>query len=216
MSLFSDQYRDVAIPKLKERFGYTNVHEVPRVTKVTVNIGTGKGLKDAKLMEAMMATLRRITGQEPVQRKARKSIANFNIREDQIVGLSVTLRGNRMRNFLEKLVRVTLPRVRDFRGIPSEAFDGHGNYAFGMTENTVFPEIRADEVEYSHGLQICVTTTAKNDEEARLLLQSMGFPFAKQEEGESRSERKKARKAARKQQKAAEKAVVAAATPSQA
>ena len=201
MSLFDDQYRDVAIPKLKERFGYANVHQVPRVTKVTVNIGTGKGLKDAKLMEAMRQTLIRITGQKPVEKKARLSIANFNIREGQIVGLTTTLRGPRMRHFLEKLVRVTLPRVRDFRGIPMNSFDGRGNYAFGMSENTVFPEIRTDEVEYSHGLQICVSTTAKTDDEARFLLQCLGFPLAKPEEGESKAERKKARKAAHKMQR---------------
>ena len=177
MSLTKDTYAKTAVPALKEAFGYANSHEVPRLEKVTINIGTGRALNDKKLMETMVETLRRITGQEPLRRAARKSISNFAIREGQTVGLQATLRGPRMESFLDRLIHVTLPRVRDFRGLPAKSFDGNGNYTFGLPEHNVFPEIKVDEVENLHGIQITITTSAKTNEEGRTLLTSIGFPF---------------------------------------
>lgn len=166
------------VPELKKQLGVENVMAIPKINKVTVNVGIGKMLQaDPKAAEHVISTVSRITGQKPVQTKAKKSISNFKSRKGQVIGVAVTLRGERMYEFLDKLISSTLPRVRDFRGISPKSFDGHGNYSFGMTEYIVFPEIRQDEVEKVHGLEINISTTAKNDEEGRALLKLLGFPF---------------------------------------
>jgi large subunit ribosomal protein L5 len=172
-------YVEKVAPALRKEFGYTNVHQVPRVKHVVVNIGTGRTAKDAKLQEVMVESLRQTTGQQPAVRKARKSIASFKVREGQSVGLVVTLRGKRMEQFLEKLINVTLPRVRDFRGVSPTAFDGHGGYSLGLKEQTVFPEIPFDSVEKTHGLQITIQTSATTEKETRALLTGLGMPFGK-------------------------------------
>lgn len=176
MSLHATYTKDV-VPKLKTEFGYKNVHAVPTVRQVTLNVGLGKGLKDAKFLETTERTLRRITGQHPVKTKSRKSISNFKIRQNMVIGMKVTLRGKRMWDFLEKMLKVTLPRVRDFRGVPSNSFDANGNYSLGFTEHIAFPEIRPDEVELIHGLQVTVGTSAGSAKEGYALLKHLGFPF---------------------------------------
>ncbi|PJE76017.1 50S ribosomal protein L5 [Candidatus Uhrbacteria bacterium CG10_big_fil_rev_8_21_14_0_10_48_11] len=172
-------YTATVLPKLMKEFGYKNVHEAPRVTKVVVHVGTGQGLTDAKFLETATETLRRITGQQPVKTIARKSISNFKIREGMVIGLKVTLRGKRMDDFLNKLVHVSLPRVRDFRGLAPSIVDKTGNATVGFKEHLVFPEIRSDEVERIHGLEVIIDTTAKNREEGMALLTALGFPFHK-------------------------------------
>lgn len=159
-------------------FGYTNVNAVPKITKVTLNVGLGKGLKDAKFLETAESTLRRITGQAPVKTKARMSISTFKIREGMVIGMKVTLRGKRMWDFLEKLVNVSIPRIRDFRGLAKTGFDKAGNYTLGFTEHTAFPEIRTDEIEVIHGLQVTVSMGTKSEAEGKALLLSLGFPFS--------------------------------------
>lgn len=175
------KYKEEVAPKLKEKFELTNVFQIPKVEKIVINIGVGKGLKDSKYIEAVENTLVRITGQKPIQTKAKKSISNFKIREGMIVGLKVTLRRSRMWDFLEKLVKVTLPRVRDFRGISSTCFDKKGNYTLGLKEHLAFPEIKPDEVELIHGLEISIKTSTESDEQAFSLLQALGFPFKEKE-----------------------------------
>lgn len=170
-------YNKDVIPKLKDQFGYKNAHAVPVITSVSINVGLGKAKDDARYLETAENTLRRIAGQQPVKTKARKSISNFKIREGSVVGMKVTLRGKRMWDFLEKLIKVSLPRVRDFRGISPKGFDKGGNYTLGFTEHTAFPEIRSDEIEVIHGLQVTVQTTASSAEEAKALLTHLGFPF---------------------------------------
>lgn len=172
-----ERYNQKAIPALKQEFGYANVMAIPKITKVVLNIGAGKSLNDGKYLETMTDTLQRITGQKPITTKAKKSIASFKIREGMVVGLKLTLRGQRMWDFLNKLVGVTLPRVRDFRGISPTGFDGKGNYSLGIKEHIAFPEIRSDEVERLHGVEITIATTAKTNPEALCLLKSLGFPF---------------------------------------
>ncbi len=162
---------------LREQFGKKNVHETPVIVKVTVNAGLGKG-KDAKFGEVVASTLERITGQKPVMTKARKSIAGFKVREGMVVGSMVTLRGPRMWHFLEKLRGVAFARIRDFRGIPLGAVDKQGNFNYGFTEHTAFPEVRPDEVESLHGLQVTITTTANSHDEGLALFKGLGFPFA--------------------------------------
>jgi len=174
---FKETYKKEVVPKLKEQFGYKNIHAVPSIQKVTLNVGLGKNMKESKYLDTAEATLQRITGQQPVKTKARKSISNFKVRQGNVIGMKVTLRGKRMWNFLEKLIKVSLPRVRDFRGLSSEAFDGQGNYSLGLAEHIAFPEIRPDEVEVIHGLQITVSTDAKSKEEGLALLTHLGFPF---------------------------------------
>lgn len=174
---FKDYYKNQVLPKLKERFGYKNDLAAPMITQVVLNVGLGSGLKDARFLETTEATLRRISGQQPVKTKARKSIASFKIREGNIVGMKVTLRGTRMWDFLQKLIDISFPRVRDFRGLSPDAFDGRGNYSLGFKEHTAFPEIRSDEIEVIHGLQVTISTTAQTDEEGRVLLKELGFPF---------------------------------------
>ncbi|HBR80478.1 TPA: 50S ribosomal protein L5 [Candidatus Uhrbacteria bacterium] len=172
-------YKESVAPKLAEQLGVKNALAVPKVTKVTLNIGLGQGIKEAKFLETAEDTLRRITGQAPVKCKARVSISNFKIRKGMVVGTKVTLRGKQMWDFLDKLVNITLPRVRDFRGISPKAFDEKGNYSLGFREHMSFPEIRPDEIEVVHGLQVTITTTAKNKEQGKALLEALGFPFKK-------------------------------------
>lgn len=176
MSL-KDSYKTSIAPELMKEFGYKNVNAVPVVNAVTLNIGIGPGMKDAKFIETAQNTLKRITGQRSVTTKARMSIAGFKIREGSIVGLMVTLRGKRMWDFLEKLVKISLPRVRDFRGLSKKSFDGHGNYSIGFKEHMAFPEISSEEIELTHGIQVTIGTSAKTDKEAQALLTRLGFPL---------------------------------------
>lgn len=176
MSL-KDSYKTSIAPELMKEFGYKNVNAVPVVNAVTLNIGIGPGMKDAKFIETAQNTLKRITGQRSVTTKARMSIAGFKIREGSIVGLMVTLRGKRMWDFLEKLVKISLPRVRDFRGLSTKSFDGHGNYSIGFKEHMAFPEISSEEIELTHGIQVTIGTSAKTDKEAQALLTRLGFPL---------------------------------------
>jgi large subunit ribosomal protein L5 len=178
---FKAFYNQEVIPKLREEFGFKNLNAVPTVKSIVLNVGLGSGLKDSKFIETVENTLIRISGQKPVNTKARKSIAGFKIREGNVVGMKVTLRGERMWDFLEKLVKVSLPRVRDFRGLSSKAFDGQGNYSIGLKEHIAFPEIRSDEIEQIHGLQVTISTSAENDDQARSLLTHLGLPLKKKE-----------------------------------
>ena len=172
-----EHYNAVTSPALKKEFGYKNAHAVPVVRQVTLNIGLGRGLKDAKFLDTAESTLRRITGQQPVKTLSRKSISNFKIRQGMVIGMKVTLRGKRMWDFLEKLIKVSIPRQRDFRGLPPSGFDGQGNYSMGFKEHIAFPEIRADEIELVHGLQVTIGMTATSKPEALALLKSLGMPF---------------------------------------
>ena len=181
MSGIKEKFIKTTLSQLKEKFGYKNDMAVPRIEKVVVNVGTGQGLKDSKYNEVVEATLERITGQRPVKVGAKKSISNFKIREGQVVGMMVTLRGKRMYDFIDKLVNVTMPRVRDFRGIDPKSVDKQGNLNLGFKEHIAFPEIHSDEVEKIHGLQVTVTTTANNHEEGLELLSQLGFPFIKKQ-----------------------------------
>jgi large subunit ribosomal protein L5 len=174
---FYTQYKTDVVPALKEKFGYKNVMEVPGVTKVVVNVGYGRHVKDKPFIENIEKTLEIITGQKPVHNKATKSISNFKIREGMNIGASVTLRGKAMYEFLYKLIHVTFPRVRDFRGITPHAFDEQGNYSIGFKENIAFPEMSSDAVDQIHGLEVVITTSAKNKEEGHALLKALGFPF---------------------------------------
>jgi len=166
-----------AVPALKSEFGYKNVMQVPRLEKIVVNIGLGEALANAKAIDAAVGDLSLITGQRPVVTKAKKSIATFKVREGNPIGAKVTLRGARMWEFLERLTRVALPRIRDFRGLSPKQFDGNGNYTFGLTEQAMFPEIDQDKVDRVRGMDITLVTTAKTDQEGRELLRLLGFPF---------------------------------------
>jgi large subunit ribosomal protein L5 len=172
-----DRYRDEVQPKLSQEFGYTNVHQVPRVEKVVVNIGLGEASANAKLLDKAAEELAAITGQKPLVRRARKSIANFKLRQGQPVGCMVTLRGERMWEFLDRLLNVALPRVRDFKGASPKAFDGRGNYTLGLREQILFPEVDYDKVERITGMNVTVCTSARTDPEARALLRHLGMPF---------------------------------------
>jgi large subunit ribosomal protein L5 len=172
-----DKYRSEVIPALREQFGYKNVMEVPKVTKVTLNMGIGEGTHDAKAMEEAALQLGLISGQKAEVRRARKSVANFKLREGMPVGLRVTLRGERMYELLDRLVSIALPRIRDFRGVAPGGFDGRGNFNLGVKEQIIFPEIEYDKVDKVRGLDIAITTTAKTDDEGRALLKLMGMPF---------------------------------------
>jgi len=176
------KYRSEVIPALKKDFGYKNILAVPRIVKVVLNVGVGHGLKDKDYIENVKNTLVRISGQKPIETKARKAISNFKIREGLVVGLKVTLRNDKMWDFLEKLINVTLPRLRDFHGISDKAFDNQGNYSLGLKECISFPEMRQDDIERAHGMEILVTTTAKDPVEGRALLAKLGFPFKSPEE----------------------------------
>jgi large subunit ribosomal protein L5 len=172
-------YQETVVPSLTKEFGYTNVMAVPRIEKISVNMGVGEATQNAKLIDAAVTELGQIAGQKPVITKARKSIAAFKLREGMPIGCAVTLRGDRMYEFLDRLVNVSLPRVRDFRGVPSKSFDGRGNYTLGMKEQLIFPEIDYNKVDKVKGLNICITTTAKTDAEGRALLTQLGMPFTK-------------------------------------
>lgn len=177
MARMKDFYKEKVTAELVKEFGYKNVNQIPKITKVVVNAGVGRASSDSKVMEPVLVGLSKITGQAPVVNKARKSIAGFKIREGMNIGASVTLRGEIMYEFLDRLVNVALPRVRDFRGIKGNAFDGNGNYSLGIKEYGVFPEISFEEAVNPFGLQVNVTTTAKTDAEGKALLTKLGFPF---------------------------------------
>jgi large subunit ribosomal protein L5 len=177
MARLQQTYREKITPDLMAKFGYTSVMQVPRITKITLNMGVGEAISDKKLIEAAIGDLTKIAGQRPVTTKARQAIAGFKIRQGYPIGCMVTLRGTRMYEFLDRLVTVALPRVRDFRGISGKAFDGRGNYNLGVKEQIIFPEIEYDKVDKVRGLNISITTTAKSDEEARALLAAFRFPF---------------------------------------
>ena len=179
MNRLKEKYDNEIVPSLKEKFNYTSVMQVPKLNKIVVNIGCGDASHNSKLLEAALNDLTLITGQKPVVTKAHKSIAGFKIREGQAIGCKVTLRGESMYNFLDKLISISLPRVRDFRGLSPKAFDGRGNYTIGIKEQLVFPEIEFDNVVKVRGLDIVLVTTAKTNEEAFALLQELGIPFRK-------------------------------------
>ena len=171
------RYENEVVTYLKDKFNYKNVNEIPKLVKITINTGLGDVKDNAKSVQQAVEELKTIAGQKPLQTLARKSIANFKVREGMVVGAKVTLRANRMYEFFDKLVSIALPRVRDFRGVPTKSFDGRGNYALGVKEQLIFPEIQYDQVEKVRGFDICIVTTAKTDEEARELLKAMGMPF---------------------------------------
>jgi large subunit ribosomal protein L5 len=181
MSLvLKERYENEIVPGLMKSLKMTNVMEVPRVTKVIVNIGVGEALDNSKALDAAVADLTQITGQKPIITAARKSIANFKLREGRQIGVKVTLRGDRMWAFLDRLMNIALPRVRDFRGISPNAFDGRGNYTLGLREQLVFPEIDYDKIDKLRGMEISIVTTARNDDQGRQLLQMLGMPFKKE------------------------------------
>ncbi len=172
-----ERYLNEAVPALKQKFGYKNPMEVPKLCKVIINMGLGDCKDNSKALEAAVAELTQISGQKPLVTKAKKSVANFKVREGQNVGANVSLRGARMEEFMDKLVSIALPRVRDFRGVSAKAFDGRGNYALGVREQLIFPEIEYDKVEKIRGMEMIFVTTAKTDEEAKELLSQLGMPF---------------------------------------
>jgi large subunit ribosomal protein L5 len=172
------RYNDEVVPALQKQFNYTNPMQVPRVSKIVLNIGLGEALQNAKAVDAAVGDLAAIAGQKPITTKARRSIAQFRLRTGNTIGAKVTLRGERMWDFLERLTRVALPRIRDFRGIPGKSFDGRGNYSLGLREQLAFPEIDYDKVDRLRGLEVSIVTTAKNDEESKRLLELLGMPFA--------------------------------------
>jgi large subunit ribosomal protein L5 len=173
------RYRDEVIPALAKEFSYSNPMQVPRLTKIVVNVGLGEALTNAKAIDAAVSDITAITGQKPVVTRARRSIAQFKVRTGNAIGVKVTLRGERMWDFLERLTRISLPRIRDFRGVPSRSFDGRGNYSLGLREQLAFPEIDYDKVDRLRGLEISIVTTATNDEESQRLLALLGMPFAR-------------------------------------
>ena len=172
-------YDTEVVPALVKKFGYKSVMQVPKIDKIVINTGLGDIKDNQKSMQITENELKLITGQKPIYRKATKSVANFKVREGMNIGLKVTLRGNRMYDFFDKLVSIALPRVRDFRGVPDKAFDGRGNYSLGLKEQLIFPEITYDQVEKIRGMDVCIVTTAQTDEEARELLRLLGMPFKK-------------------------------------
>ena len=177
MARLQQVYKDEVAPALKQQFGYKSPMEVPRITKITLNMGVGEAVGDKKILEHALGDMTKIAGQKPVATKARKSIAGFKIRDGYPIGCMVTLRGPRMFEFLDRLITIALPRVRDFRGIAAKGFDGRGNYNLGVKEQIIFPEIEYDKIDALRGMNISITTTAKTDEEARALLGAFKFPF---------------------------------------
>ena len=177
MARLQEFYRDKVVPDLVKKFGYTSTMQAPRITKITLNMGVSEAVSDKKVMDHAVSDLSKIAGQKPVVTKSRKAIANFKIRDNVPIGCMVTLRGTRMYEFLDRFVTIALPRVRDFRGISSRAFDGRGNYNIGVKEQIIFPELEYDKIDVLRGLNISITTTAKTDEECRALLTSFKFPF---------------------------------------
>ena len=181
MARLQQHYRETVAPELVKKFGYTSSMEVPRITKITLNMGVSEAVSDKKVMDHAVGDLTKIAGQKPVVTKAKKSIAGFKLREGNAIGVKVTLRGDRMYEFLDRLINVAMPRIRDFRGLNPKSFDGRGNYAMGLKEQIIFPEISYDKIEKLRGMDIIVTTTAKTDDEARELLRLFGFPFPREE-----------------------------------
>ena len=179
MSRLKDQYQNKIVDAMMKKFGYTNKLQVPKLDKIVVNMGVGEAKENAKILEAAVKDMETITGQKAVVTKAKKSVANFKIREGMAIGCKVTLRGEKMYEFFDRLINLALPRVRDFRGINPNAFDGRGNYALGIKEQLIFPEIEYDKIDKVRGMDICFVTTAKTDEEGRELLTLLGAPFAK-------------------------------------
>ncbi len=177
MARFKQHYTDKVVPQLMEKFGYKSVMQVPRITKITLNMGVGEAVADKKVMDNAVGDMTKIAGQKPVVTKARKAIAGFKIREELPIGCMVTLRGEHMYEFLDRFITVSLPRVRDFRGVSGRAFDGRGNYNIGVKEQIIFPEIEYDKVDAVRGLNISITTTAKTDDECKALLTGFRFPF---------------------------------------
>jgi large subunit ribosomal protein L5 len=177
-----ERYKSEIVPELMKQFSYGNVMQVPRVQKITHNIGLGEARENARAVESATADIATISGQKPIVTRAKKAIANFKIRENMPIGVAVTLRGDRMYEFLDRLLNATLPRIRDFHGVSTKAFDGRGNFALGVREQLIFPEIDYDKVDKIRGMQINIITSAKNDEEGRRLLELMGMPFAKERE----------------------------------
>lgn len=177
MARLKEIYSSELVAKLKEELQLDNVMEVPRITKITINMGVGEALTDKKVLESAQADLEKIAGQKPVVTKARKSIAGFKVREGWPIGCKVTLRKEKMYEFLDRLVNISIPRIRDFRGVSPKQFDGRGNFSMGVTEQIIFPEIDYDKVDKLRGLDICITTTARNDDEGRALLKAFNFPF---------------------------------------
>jgi large subunit ribosomal protein L5 len=180
MSELKEKYKKDVVPKLMKAFGYKNTMQVPRLEKIALNIGLGEAIQNAKAMEAAEGDLAAISGQHPVITRSKKSIAAFKLREGMPIGLKVTLRGKRMYQFFERLVNVTLPRMREFRGVPRNSFDGRGNYTLGFKEQTIFPEIDYDKIDRARGLEVSIMTTAKTDDEGRQLLELLGVPFARE------------------------------------
>ena len=181
MNRMQERYNKEVVPALRKAFDLKNIMEVPRIAKIVVNIGMGEAMDNPKAMEAAVSDLTIITGQKPVMTKARKSIANFKLREGRLIGTKVTLRGDRMWAFLDRLMSTALPRVRDFRGVSANAFDGRGNYTLGLRDQLIFPEIEYDKIDKLRGMEVTIVTTAKNDDQARVLLQMLGMPFSKKE-----------------------------------
>ena len=179
MAKLHDYYRDTVVNELKAKFNYSSVMQVPRIEKITLNMGVGEALTDKKLLDNAVADLTAISGQKPLITKARKSVAGFKIRQGYPIGCKVTLRGERMWEFFERLISIAVPRIRDFRGLNAKSFDGRGNYSMGVREQIIFPEIDYDKVDRVRGLDITITTTAKNDEEGQALLAALNFPFRK-------------------------------------
>ncbi len=177
MARLQQHYKETVVPELVQKFGYKSVMEVPRIAKITLNMGVGKSTQDKKILDNAVADLTKIAGQKPVVTKAKKSVANFKVRAGFPIGCMVTLRGQRMYEFLDRLVSIAIPRIRDFRGVSNRSFDGRGNYSLGVREQIIFPEIEYDKVDTLRGLNISITTTAKTDDEARALLAAFRFPF---------------------------------------
>jgi large subunit ribosomal protein L5 len=176
-----EKYNNEVVPALRKAFDLKNIMQVPRISKVVVNIGMGEALDNPKALEAAVSDLTIITGQKPVTMKARKSIANFKLREGRLIGTKVTLRGDRMWAFLDRLMNTALPRVRDFRGVSANAFDGRGNYTLGLRDQLIFPEIEYDKIDKLRGMEVTIVTTARDDDQARVMLQLLGMPFSKKE-----------------------------------
>jgi len=181
MNRMQETYNKEVVPALRKAFDFKNIMQVPRIEKVVINIGAGEALDNPKALEAAVADLTIIAGQKPIMNKARKSIANFKLREGRLIGTKVTLRGDRMWAFLDRLLNTALPRVRDFRGVSANAFDGRGNYTLGLHDQLISPEIEYDKIDKLRGMEVTIVTTAKNDDQARVMLKLLGMPFSKKE-----------------------------------
>lgn len=188
MARLLDQYEETVAPALRERFAISNKMAIPRLEKIVINMGVGRATQDKAVLDAAVESLSRIAGQKPVINKAKVSVSGFRLREGNEIGCKVTLRGKRMYEFLDRLISIALPRIRDFRGLNPNSFDGHGNFSLGLAEQVVFPEIDADRIQYTQGMNITVVTTTENDDQARELLQSLGMPFRRpQQQAAARS-----------------------------